>query len=77
LRTLIQSPAGKEGWKERYKIERKFGKAKAGHGLGRYRYLGLAGLGIQVCFTAIVLNLKQIVKPAKGIGLKTNSALMV
>ena len=55
---MIQSPAYKAGRKERYKIERKFGEAKQGHSLGRCRYLGLLRFGIQVYFTAIVLNLK-------------------
>ena len=73
---LIQTPAYKQGRKERYKIERKFGEAKQGHGLGRCRYLGLAGFGVQAYFTAIVLNLKQIVKQTTGVGLKTHSALM-
>ena len=72
---LIQTPANNEGRKELYKIERKFGEAKQGHGLDRCRYLGLAGFGFQAYFTAIVLNLKQIVKQATGVGLKTHSAL--
>jgi IS5 family transposase len=57
---MIQTPAYKAGQKERYKIERKFGEAKQGHGLGRCRYLGLLGFGIQMFFTAMVLNLKRI-----------------
>ena len=73
---LIQTPANNEGRKELYKIEHKFGEAKQGHGLDRCRYLGLAGFGFQAHFTAIVLNLKQIVKQATGVGLKTHSALM-
>lgn len=69
---LFQSPAYQDGRKERYKIERKFGEAKQGHGLGRCRYLGLLKFGIQAYFTAIVLNLKRIVKLLTGVGLKTN-----
>ncbi|MEA3325999.1 MAG: transposase [Chloroflexota bacterium] len=72
---MIQTPAYKEGRKERYKIERKFGEAKQGHGLGRCRYIGLLGFGIQAYFTAIILNLKRIVKLLTGVGLKTGSAL--
>jgi len=72
---MIQTPAYKEGRKERYKIERKFGEAKQGHGLGRCRYIGLLGFGIQAYFTAIVLNLKRMVKLLTGVGLKTRSAL--
>jgi len=74
---LIQTPTYKEGRKERYKIERKFGEAKQGHGLGRCRYLGLTGFGVQAYFTAIVLNLKQIVKQTTGVGLKTRATVMV
>ncbi|MDY6847027.1 MAG: transposase, partial [Chloroflexota bacterium] len=68
---MIQTPAYKQGRKERYKIERKFGEAKQNHGLGRCRYLGLLGFGVQAYFTAIVLNLKRIVKALTGVGLKT------
>ena len=51
----------KRGQKERYKIERKFGEAKQGHGLGRCRYVGLVRYAIQGFLTAIALNLKRLV----------------
>jgi IS5 family transposase len=73
---MVQTAAYKAGRKERYKIERKFGEAKQGHGLGRCRYLGLLGFGIQAYFTAIVLNLKRMVKLLTGVGLKTQHALL-
>lgn len=73
---MIQSPAYKAGRKERYKIERKFGEAKQGHGLGRCRYIGLLRFGVQAYFTAIVLNLKRIVKLLRGVGLKTSNVLV-
>jgi IS5 family transposase len=73
---MMQTSAYKEGRKERYKIERKFGEAKQSHGLGRCRYIGLLGFGIQVYFTAIVLNLKRLVKQLTGVGLKTRSVLV-
>lgn len=73
---MIQSPVYKAGLKERYKIERKFGEAKQGHGLGRCRYLGLLRFGIQMFFTAIVLNLKRMVKLLTGVGLKTSNVLV-
>jgi len=57
--------------KERYKIERKFGEAKQNHGLGRCRYLGLMGYAAQAFFTAMVLNLKRMVKMLTGVGFKT------
>ena len=73
---MVESPVYKEGRKERYKIERKFGEAKQGHGLGRCRYVGLLKYGIQVYFTAIILNLKRMVKLLTGVGLKTNRVLV-
>jgi transposase, IS5 family len=73
---MLQSPAYKSGRKERYKIERKFGEAKQGHGLGRCRYLGLSGFGAQAYFTAIALNLKRMMKQLTGVGLKTQHTLL-
>jgi len=73
---LIQTPAYQEGRKARYKIERKFGEAKQGHGLGRCRYIGLLGFGMQMFFTAMVLNLKRMVKLLTGVGLKTRTVLV-
>ena len=68
-------PEYQEGLKQRYKIERKFGEAKQNHGLGRCRYLGLLGYIVQAYFTAMVLDLKRIVKILTGIGFKTNSTV--
>jgi IS5 family transposase len=65
-----------QGLKERYKIERKFGEAKQGHGLGRCRYLGRMGFVVQAFLTAVVLNLKRMVKLLTGIGFKTQNALL-
>jgi len=58
---------------ERYKVERKFGEAKQGHGLGRCRYLGRMGFVVQSFFTAIMLNLKRMVMLLTGIGFKTQA----
>ncbi|MEW6716340.1 MAG: transposase [Chloroflexota bacterium] len=44
---LSQTPQYHEGLQERYKIERKFGEAKQGHGFGRCRYLGSLGFVVQ------------------------------
>lgn len=71
---LIATPQYKEGLKERYKIERKFGEAKQGHGLGRCRYLGRVRFAIQAFFTAITLNLKRIVKLLTGVGFKCQAS---
>lgn len=59
-----------QGQQERYKIERKFGEAKQGHGLGKCRYLGLLAYGIQVLMTFIALNLKRMVKTLTGVNFK-------
>jgi len=58
---LQETSQYKEGLKERYKIERKFGEAKKEHGLGRCRYVGLLRYAIQSFLTAIALNLKRLV----------------
>jgi IS5 family transposase len=52
----------KQGLRERYKVERKFGEGKQGHGLGRCRYVGQTKYAIQALLTAIALNLKRMVK---------------
>jgi hypothetical protein len=59
--------------KERYKIERKFGEAKQGHGFGQCRYLGRMKFAVQAFFTAILLDLKRIVKVLTGVGFKTQA----
>jgi IS5 family transposase len=48
--------------RERPKIERKFSEAKNRHGLDKARYWGLDKVSIQSFLTAIVLNLKRLVK---------------
>jgi IS5 family transposase len=58
------------GQRERYKIERKFGEAKQGHGLGRCRYVGFVRYAIQLYLTAVVLNLKRMVKLLTGVNFK-------
>lgn len=63
---LLASETYQRGIRERYKIERKFGEAKQGHGLGRCRYLGLDGYRMQTYMTAIALNLKRMVKLLTG-----------
>ncbi|MGB4596137.1 MAG: transposase, partial [Anaerolineaceae bacterium] len=68
---LVKTPYYQQGLKERYKIERKFGEGKQGHGWGRCRYIGTARFAIQAYFTAITLNLKRMVKLLTGIGFKT------
>jgi IS5 family transposase len=67
---LLQESGYIQGQKERYKIERKFGEAKQGHGLRRCRYLGLIRYGIQMFLTAIALNLKRMVKLLTGVNFK-------
>lgn len=67
---LQSSPEYKLGLKERYKIERKFGEAKLGHGLRRCRYIGLLRYAIQVFLTVIALNVKRMVRLLLGINFK-------
>ena len=69
---LVQTRQYREGLKERYQIERKFGEAKQGHGLGRCRYIGKVRFAVQAFFTAIMLNLKRMVKVLTGVGFKTS-----
>jgi len=71
--TLIETPQYKQGLKERYKIERKFGEAKQGHGFGRCRYLGSTRFGVQSFLTAIMLNLKRMVKLLFGVNFKARA----
>jgi hypothetical protein len=59
-----------QGVKERYKIERKSGEAKQGHGSGRCRYLGLVRYAIQAFLTSLALNLKRMVKVLTGVNFK-------
>lgn len=68
---LIETPQYQQGLKERYKIERKFGEAKQGHGFGRCRFIGELRFAIQSFLTAIMLNLKRMVKVLTGVGFKT------
>lgn len=66
----------KQGQKERYKIERKFGEAKQGHGLRRCRYVGLVGYAIQGFLTAIALNLKRLVLLLTGVSFKGRARVL-
>jgi len=54
-------------------MERKFREAKQGYGPGRCRYLGRMRFAVQAFFTAIVLNLKHMVKLLTGVGFKTQA----
>jgi IS5 family transposase len=70
---LEKTPQYKEGQKERYKIERKFGEGKQWHGFGRCRYLGKARFTVQSFLTAIILNLKRMVKLLTGVNFKARA----
>jgi len=71
--TLWEDPDYHAGLKERYKVERKFGEAKLFHGLRRCRYLGLARYALQSYLTAMVLNLKRLVKLLYGVSFRNQS----
>jgi IS5 family transposase len=58
------------GLAQRYKVERKFGEGKTGHGLARCRYIGLVKYAIQSFLTAMVLNLKRLVRILTGVTFK-------
>jgi IS5 family transposase len=64
---LLASPEYQAGQRERYKIERKYGEGKVYHGWGRCRYVGRVRYAIQANLTAIVLNLKRMVKLLAGV----------
>lgn len=63
---LQQSRPYQEGQRLRYQIERKFGEGKENHGLRRCRYLGWTRYAIQSYLTALVLNLKRMVRVLTG-----------
>ena len=67
---LEADPDYQKGLEERYKVERKFGEAKCRHGLRRCRYVGLAKYAVQGYLTAIVLNLKRMVKLLFGVSFR-------
>lgn len=71
--TVEKTPEYIAGRKERYKIERKFGEAKQGHGFGRCRYIGKVRFAFQAYLTAIILNLKRMVKLLTGTNFKARA----
>ena len=67
------SPGYQQGFRERYKVERKFGEAKRWHGLGRCRYVGFLRHAVQLYLTFMVLNLKRLVKLLSGVSFKAEA----
>ena len=55
------------GLKLRFRIERKFGEAKAWHGFARCRYRGLDRYWVQSFLTFMTLNLKRMVLLETGV----------
>jgi IS5 family transposase len=72
---LRASEGYQAGQRERYKIERKYGEGKVYHGLGRCRYVGRMRYLIQAYLTAIVLNLKRMVRLLTGTSFKGRARL--
>jgi len=72
---LRASEGYQAGQRERYKIERKYGEGKVYHGLGRCRYVGRMRYLIQAYLTAIVLNLKRMVRVLTGTSFKGRARL--
>lgn len=70
---LLADSDYKAGLKERYKVEPKFGEAKDQHGLRRSRYIGLVRNAIQSYLTAMVLNLKRMVKLLYGVSFRNHN----
>jgi hypothetical protein len=72
---MKQKPEHDRGQGERYKIERKSGEAKQGHGLGRCRYIGSLRYATQVYMTVVTLNLKRMLKLLTGVNFKGSAKL--
>jgi transposase, IS5 family len=73
---LLEDPDYEAGLKERYKVERKFGEAKLCHGFRRARYLGLVRYRVQSYLTAMVLNLKRMVKLLHGVSFRNQGHIV-
>jgi IS5 family transposase len=65
--TLPATPQYQAGQQERYKVARKYGAAKAYHGLRRCRYVGWLRGTLPAYPTALVLNLKRLVRLLTGV----------
>jgi transposase, IS5 family len=63
---LLASPFYQEGLKVRFRIERKFGEAKAWHGFDRCRYRSVERYRVQSFLTFMTLNLKRLVLLVTG-----------
>lgn len=73
---LQEDPDYQAGLKERYKVERKFGESKLCHGFRRCRYLGLERYQVQSYLTAMVLNLKRMVKLLCGVSFRNQGRIV-
>lgn len=60
----------KDGLRDRYKIERKFGEVKKWHGFSRCRYIGFLRHAIQCYLTFMAVNLKRLVKLLAGVSFR-------
>lgn len=67
---LLASPFYQAGLRVRFRIERKFGEAKAWHGFDRCRYRGVDRYQVQSYLTFMVLNLKRMVLLVTGTRLR-------
>ena len=74
---LKESKEYREGLKERYKVERKFGEARKWHGYERCRYLGFIRHAIQSYLTFMALNLKRLVKLLTGVSFRGEASARV
>lgn len=67
---LAADPWYQAGLKLRGRIERVFGEEKQGHGLARCRSVGKDAHLVQAYLTAMVVNLKRLVRTVTGVALK-------
>jgi len=63
---LLASPFYQAGLAVRFRIERKFGEAKAWHGFDRCRYRGVDRYKVQSFLTFMMLNIKRMVLLVTG-----------
>jgi IS5 family transposase len=64
---LQATPQYQAGQKERSKMGRKYGEVEEYHGLWRCRYVGWLRCTLQAYLTALVLNLKRLVRLLTGV----------
>jgi len=62
MRAYLKTEEAKEDRRRRFERERVYGEMKNRHGMGRARHWGLAKMKIQAYLTAMVVNIKRLVR---------------